>query len=35
MLGNMVTGKGIMRAGKCVVRAAKQHNDMNHMCKIF
>ena len=33
MLGNMLSGKGVMRPGKGVVRAGKGHNNMDLMKK--
>lgn len=33
MLGNMFNGKGVMRATKCVVRAGRRYNKMDHMDK--
>ena len=35
VLGNMLTEKGTMRAGKSVVRAGRRYNNMNHVNKIF
>ena len=33
MLGNMLSGKGVMRPGKGVVRAGKGYNNMDLMKK--
>ena len=35
MLGNMLSGNGVMRAEKDVVRAGGGYNNMNHMDKNF
>ena len=33
MLGNVLTGKGIIRARKGVVRAGREYNNMDHIYK--
>ena len=35
MLGNMVTGKGVVAAGKGVVKAGRGYNNMDHKDKNF
>ena len=35
VLGNMLTGKWVMKAGKCIVIAVRRYNDMGHIDKIF
>ena len=35
MLENMLTRKGVMRAGKGAVRAGRRYNNMDHMNKSF
>ena len=35
ILGNMLTEEGVTRAGKCVVRAGRGYNNMDHADKIF
>ena len=35
MLGNMLTGKSVVRAGKGVVRTGIEFNNMDHMDKSF
>ena len=35
MLGNISTGRGVMRAGKDVLRAGSGHNTMDHMSQNF
>ena len=35
MLENMLTRKGVMRAGKGAVRAGRRYNNMDHMNKNF
>ena len=35
MLGNMLTGKGVRRAGKGVVRTGTRYNVMDHIDKHF
>ena len=35
MLGNMLTGKGVVTAGKVAVRAGRGYNNMNHMDRKF
>ena len=35
MLENMLTRKGVMRAGKGAVRVGRRYNNMDHMNKFF
>ena len=35
ILGNMLTGKGIMRAQKRMMRAGRGYNNMDHMDKML
>ena len=35
MLGNMLFGKTVVRAGKSVVRAGRVYNNMDHINKSF
>ena len=35
MLGNMLTGKWIMRAGKGVMGLGKKYNNIDHLDKVF
>ena len=35
ILGNVLTEKGILRAGKCAVRAGRIYNNIDHVDKHF